>query len=179
MFRMADEAYAVPDLAQHATAVIGLSSRADALRYILYACPGTDSRARSSPCSVLFALTAAPAPAQTPLDTLVMAKDIGDIITFDPGESFELTAGEILANVYDRIMTFEPEDPGTLTGGVAESHTVSDDGRTITLRIRDGLTGPARSSTRRWSGRATSSTPDAARNSTVTCSGACRTRART
>ena len=88
----------------------------------------------------LFALTAAPAPAQTPLDTLVMAKDIGDIITFDPGESFELTAGEILANVYDRIMTFEPEDPGTLTGGVAESHTVSDDGRTITLRIRDGLT---------------------------------------
>ena len=52
MFRMADEAYAVPDLAQHATAVIGLSSRADALRYILYACPGTDSRARSSPCSV-------------------------------------------------------------------------------------------------------------------------------
>ena len=88
----------------------------------------------------LFALTAAPAPAQTPPDTLVMAKDIGDIITFDPGESFELTAGEILANVYDRIMTFEPEDPGTLTGGVAESHTVSDDGRTITLRIRDGLT---------------------------------------
>ena len=88
----------------------------------------------------LFALTAAPAPAQTPLDTLVMAKDIGDIITFDPGESFELTAGEILANIYDRIMTFEPEDPGTLTGGVAESHTVSDDGRTITLRIRDGLT---------------------------------------
>ncbi len=88
----------------------------------------------------LFALTAAPAPAQTPLDTLVMAKDIGDIITFDPGESFEFTAGEILANVYDRIMTFEPEDPGTLTGGVAESHTVSDDGRTITLRIRDGLT---------------------------------------
>ena len=86
------------------------------------------------------ALTAAPAAAQTPRDTLVMAKDIGDIITFDPAESFELTAGEILANVYDRVMTFEPEDPGTLTGGVAESHTVSDDGRTITLRIRGGLT---------------------------------------
>ena len=29
-----------------------MSSRADALRYILYACPGTDCRARSSPCSV-------------------------------------------------------------------------------------------------------------------------------
>ena len=36
-------------------------------------------------------------------------------------------------------MTFEPEDPGTLFGGVTESHTVSDDGSTITLRIRAGL----------------------------------------
>ena len=36
-------------------------------------------------------------------------------------------------------MTFEPEAPDTLTGGVVESHAVSDDGRTITLRIRDGL----------------------------------------
>lgn len=35
----------------------------------------------------LLALTAAPAPADTPPDTLVMAKDIGDIITFDPAES--------------------------------------------------------------------------------------------
>ena len=88
----------------------------------------------------LVTLTAVPAPAETSRDTLVMAKDIGDIITLDPAESFELSAGEILANVYDRIMTFEPEDPGTLTGGVAESHAVSDDSRTITLRIRDGLT---------------------------------------
>ena len=80
-----------------------------------------------------------PAPAQTPPDTLVLAQDIGDLITLDPAEAFELTAGEVLANVYDRIMTFEPEDPGALTGGVAESHTVSDDGRSITLRIRDGL----------------------------------------
>ena len=81
-----------------------------------------------------------PVPAEIPPDTLVLAKDISDLMTFDPAESFELTAGEILANVYDRIMTFEPEDPGTLTGGVAEGHTVSDDGRSITLRIRDGLT---------------------------------------
>ena len=36
-------------------------------------------------------------------------------------------------------MTFGPEDPATLTGGVAESNAVSEDGRTITLRIRAGL----------------------------------------
>ena len=87
----------------------------------------------------LLVTGAVPAPAQTPSDTLVLAQDIGDLITLDPAAAFELTAGEILANVYDRIMTFEPEDPGTLTGGVAESHAVSDDGRSITLRIRDGL----------------------------------------
>ena len=69
-----------------------------------------------------------------------MAKDIADIITFDPAEAFEITTGELIANVYDRIMTFEPENPRTLTGGVAESHAVCDDGRTITFRIRDGLT---------------------------------------
>ena len=87
----------------------------------------------------LLATGVVPAPAQTPRDTLLLAQDIGDLITLDPAESFELTAGEILANVYDRIMTFEPEAPATLTGGVVESHAVSDDGRTITLRIRDGL----------------------------------------
>ena len=42
-----------------------------------------------------------PSPAETPPDTLVLAKDIGDLITFDPAEAFELTAGEVLANVYD------------------------------------------------------------------------------
>ena len=88
----------------------------------------------------MLALAAVPAQAETPRDTLVMAKDIADIITFDPAEAFELTTGELIANVYDRIMTFEPEHPRTLTGGVAESHTVSDDGRIITFRIRDGLT---------------------------------------
>ena len=87
----------------------------------------------------LLVLAVVPAPAETPPDTLVIAKDIGDLITFDPAAAFELTAGEIIANLYDRIMTFEPDDPDTLTGGVAESHGVSADGRTITLRIRAGL----------------------------------------
>ncbi len=97
----------------------------------------------SGPCIALLgmlALAAEPASAETPRDTLVMAKDIADILTFDPAEAFEITAGELIANVYDRIMTFEPENPRVLTGGVAESHAVSDDGSTITFRIRAGLT---------------------------------------
>ncbi len=80
----------------------------------------------------------APAMAETPSDTLVIAKNIDDIITLDPAEVFEFSGGEVIANLYDRIMTYEPEDTQALVGGVAESYTVSDDGRTITLKIRPG-----------------------------------------
>jgi hypothetical protein len=77
--------------------------------------------------------------AATPDNTFVMAKDIADIITMDPAEVFELTTGEIIANIYDRIMMFEPEDLQTLVGGVAESWEVSNKGSTITFKIRPGL----------------------------------------
>ena len=77
--------------------------------------------------------------AATPKNTFVLAKDIADIITMDPAEVFELTTGEIIANIYDRIMMFEPEDLQTLVGGVTESYEVSDDGKTITFKMRSGL----------------------------------------
>ena len=77
--------------------------------------------------------------ADTPKDTFVMAKNIDDIISLDPAEVFELSGGEVIANMYDRIMTHEAEDTEKLVPGVAESYTVSDDGKTITLKIRQGL----------------------------------------
>ncbi len=77
--------------------------------------------------------------AATPKNTFVLAKDIADIITMDPAEVFELTTGEIIANIYDRIMMFEPEDLQNLVGGVAESWEVSEDGKTITFKVRSGL----------------------------------------
>ena len=78
------------------------------------------------------------AEAKTPKDTLVIAKQIDDIITLDPAEVFEFSGGEVICNVYDRIFTHEPEDTSKLVPGVAESYTVSDDGKTITLKIRPG-----------------------------------------
>ena len=83
--------------------------------------------------------TAAPARAEIPGDTFVIAKDIADIITLDPAEVFELTTGEVIANLYDRVMMFEPENLQQLTGGVTESYVVSDDGKSITFKVRDGL----------------------------------------
>ncbi|MGF1612079.1 MAG: ABC transporter substrate-binding protein [Kiloniellales bacterium] len=81
-----------------------------------------------------------PARAATPDDVLVMAKNIDDIINLDPAEVFEFSGGEVIANVYDRITMFEPEDLETLVGGVAESWEISGDGKTFTFKIRPGLT---------------------------------------
>ena len=86
------------------------------------------------------ALMASGAQAETPKNTLVMAKNISDLITLDPAEVFELSGGEIIANIYDRLMMYEPEDLTTLVGGVAESWEVSDDGKVITFTIRPGMT---------------------------------------
>jgi len=80
------------------------------------------------------------ATAKTPDNMLVMAKNISDIITLDPAETFEFSGGEVIANIYDRVMMFEPEDLTKLVGGVAESYTVSNDGKTVTLKIRPGQT---------------------------------------
>jgi peptide/nickel transport system substrate-binding protein len=77
--------------------------------------------------------------AGTPKNTFVQAKDISDIITLDPAEVFELSGGEVIANLYDRLMMFEPENLTKLVGGVAESWKVSGDGKSITFRLRSGL----------------------------------------
>jgi peptide/nickel transport system substrate-binding protein len=85
-----------------------------------------------------LSLLCEPVLADTPKDTVVIAKQIDDIITLDPAEVFEFSGGEVIANVYDRIMTYEAEDTQKLVPGVAESYQPSADGRTITLKVRPG-----------------------------------------
>jgi peptide/nickel transport system substrate-binding protein len=78
--------------------------------------------------------------AETPPDTLVMANQIDDMITLDPAEVFEFTAAEYAANVYDRLVTYPPDDVERLQGHVAESWEIADDGKTYTFKVRDGIT---------------------------------------
>ncbi|SFU02427.1 ABC transporter substrate-binding protein [Sedimentitalea nanhaiensis] len=80
------------------------------------------------------------AQAAPPKDTFVMAKDISDIITLDPAEVFEFSGGEMIANIYDKLMMFEPENLTKLVGGVAESWDISEDGKTIAFAIRPDMT---------------------------------------
>ena len=76
--------------------------------------------------------------AETPADTLVMAKTIDDIISLDPAQAYEFMGIEVIANTYDRIMRFEPTDINKLVPGMAESYTASADGKSFTFKMRAG-----------------------------------------
>ncbi len=81
----------------------------------------------------------APAFADTPKDTLVQAWTIDDIISLDPAEIFEFTAAEIAGNSYDRVIGYDIDNVSDIYGVVAESWTVSPDGKTLTFKVRDGI----------------------------------------
>jgi peptide/nickel transport system substrate-binding protein len=76
--------------------------------------------------------------AATPPDTLVMAWHIDDIISLDPAEVFEFSSAEIMGNTYERLVTYDPKDVSKLTGEIAESWKISEDGKTFTFKIREG-----------------------------------------
>ena len=77
--------------------------------------------------------------AATPKDTLVIAFAFDDIITMDPAEAFEISAGEVMGNVYDRLLRYDVADPSRLIGDVAKSWTVSPDGKTFSFTLQAGL----------------------------------------
>lgn len=77
--------------------------------------------------------------AATPANTLVVAMAIDDVISLDPAEIFEITTSEILTNTYERLITTDPKDPTKIIPQVAESWTISEDGKTITFKIKQGL----------------------------------------
>ncbi len=78
--------------------------------------------------------------AKTPANMLVIANRIDDITTLDPAQSFEFAGSDISRNMYGKLVNFDPAD---LSKGyqpdLAESWTVSEDGRTITFKMRPGV----------------------------------------
>lgn len=92
----------------------------------------------ASALAVSLAL-ALPAYAATPKDTVVMAKQIDDIISMDPGESFEFSGSEAIGNIYDRLLTFDMKNVSIIKGQVASSWAIAEDGVTYTFKIRPGM----------------------------------------
>jgi peptide/nickel transport system substrate-binding protein len=84
-------------------------------------------------------LVAGPALAATPKDTVVMAKQIDDIISLDPAESFEFSGSEVVGNMYERLISYDLQDVSKLKGELAESWSLGADGKTYTFKMRKGV----------------------------------------
>ena len=74
--------------------------------------------------------------AATPRDLIVMAKQIDDIISFDPAELYEFSNNEVDGNVYRRLVAPDHADTTKVVGDAAESWTVSPDGKVFTFKLR-------------------------------------------
>jgi peptide/nickel transport system substrate-binding protein len=77
--------------------------------------------------------------AATPTDTLVVAFAIDDMITLDPGETFELSTSEMIGNTYSQLVRYEVTDPSKLYGDLAKSWKVSEDGKNYSFELKPGL----------------------------------------
>jgi len=77
--------------------------------------------------------------AATPKDTLVVTWAMDDIITMDPGEAFEISAGEIMGNSYDRLLRYDVNDPSKLIADLAKNWAGSGDGKTYTFELKPGM----------------------------------------
>ncbi|MFC0407291.1 ABC transporter substrate-binding protein [Roseomonas elaeocarpi] len=77
--------------------------------------------------------------AQSPPGVVVIAKQIDDMISVDPAESFEFSGNEVCGACYDKLVANDPEEPTRIVGDLAESWKASEDGRTFTFTLRDGL----------------------------------------
>ncbi|WP_415129091.1 ABC transporter substrate-binding protein [Paracoccus sp. (in: a-proteobacteria)] len=109
--------------------------------------------------ALLLASAIAMAPAafaETPADMLVVAAQIDDIISLDPAQSFEFSGNDVDNSLYDRLVDFDPLDLAAgFKPSLAEAWEVSEDGKTITLTMRDGVKfqsgNPVRAEDAAWS----------------------------
>lgn len=88
-------------------------------------------------------LLASPAIGATPPDTMVMARNIDAISTFDPAQIGEVVTNEIIQNTCDALVENDPADEASVRPAVAESWSVSDDGMRITFSLRKGVKFPS------------------------------------
>jgi peptide/nickel transport system substrate-binding protein len=78
--------------------------------------------------------------AATPANLLVVAQNIDDIVAIDPAQAYEFSSGELVTNVYDRLVQYDAEDPTVLAPGLASEWQADADAKTIAFTLRDGAT---------------------------------------
>ncbi|MBM3546961.1 MAG: ABC transporter substrate-binding protein [Alphaproteobacteria bacterium] len=97
-----------------------------------------------APSLILAAtLAAASAQAATPKDALVMAWNLDALITLDPAQIAEVNGNDIMRNVCSRLVRFNIADPSKLEPEIAESWSSSEDGLTLTFKLRKDIKFPS------------------------------------
>ncbi|MND26038.1 putative D,D-dipeptide-binding periplasmic protein DdpA precursor [compost metagenome] len=79
------------------------------------------------------------AAAVTPRDQLVIATNMSSMRGLDPQELNQLEAAEVVANLYERLIVLPADKITEPQPGLAESWSVSDDGKTFTFKVRSGV----------------------------------------
>jgi peptide/nickel transport system substrate-binding protein len=78
--------------------------------------------------------------AATPAGVLVVAQNIDDIVAIDPAQAYEFSSGELVTNVYDRLVQYDAEDPTVLSAALASEWTIDEAAKTIRFTLRDDAT---------------------------------------
>jgi peptide/nickel transport system substrate-binding protein len=71
--------------------------------------------------------------------TLIVARDISDGKTMDPGRMYEFTSAAMASNVYEQLVTYRGKDVSHPQKMLATSWTISDGGRVFTFHLRHGV----------------------------------------
>ena len=74
--------------------------------------------------------------AASPPGVVVMAKQIDDVISFDPAEAYEFTNNEVNGNVYRRLVAPDETNNSKVVGDLAQSWTISPDGKVFTFTLK-------------------------------------------
>ena len=81
--------------------------------------------------------------AATPKGVVVMAKQIDDVLSFDPAEAYEFTNNEVNGNVYRRLVAPDAKDHSKVVGDLAKSWTISPDGKVFTFALKSNAKFPS------------------------------------
>ena len=95
---------------------------------------------RAGALATLLALSATPlAFAKTPADQLIVGMSMINLLSLDPAAATGLDVSEVNANLYDMLLVQDARQPDQLVPALAESWQVSDDRKSLTFKLREGV----------------------------------------
>ncbi len=101
--------------------------------------PAAATEAPAAATEAPAAATEAPAAPAEDSGVLVMAANLDDVVTLDPGWAGETTNLMIHINTYDTLVDIRPNDLTAKVPRLAESWEISEDFKTYTFKLKEGL----------------------------------------